>query len=96
MQKHYWFICGLIGCMLLPFSNAVAESIGKTQQANNEAYGTPPDEARRPLKKRDPVFQDELIETGAQSWVWLKFSGRSRLKISANTALLLNEFVFDR
>ncbi len=50
---------------------------------------------RRNVVKSDPVFKDELIETGNDSYAGLSFNDGSTLAIGPNANVLLDDFVYD-
>jgi len=47
------------------------------------------------LKSGDPVFQGDVIQTGADSAVGLSFADKSVFNMSANARMVLNDFVYD-
>ena len=47
------------------------------------------------LKSGDPVFQGDVIQTGADSAVGLSFADKSVFNMSADARMVLNEFVYD-
>ena len=47
------------------------------------------------LKSGDPVFQGDVIQTGADSAVGMSFADKSVFNMSANARMVLNEFVYD-
>ncbi len=71
-----------------------ADEIGSARQVSESVHGTPPGEQRMIVQRKDPVFAGELVETDPTGWAFLRFDDRSRLNISSNTSLVLDEFVY--
>lgn len=76
--------------------HADVERIGSVRQVHVAAYGTPPDSTRHKLSRRDPIYQDELIETVQRGWAQLRFNDRSTLRITSSTSITLDRFIYDR
>ena len=53
------------------------------------------DTERRSVSKNDPVFANELVETGDDSYAGLIFKDETSLAIGPNANVLLDEFVYD-
>ena len=53
------------------------------------------DTKRRFVSKSDPVYANELIETGDNSYAGLTFRDKTTLAIGPNADVLLDEFVYD-
>lgn len=79
---------------LLSTNTFAAEQIGDVRQVSDNVHGTPPGEQRVVIQRKDPVFAGELVETDASGWALLRFDDRSRLNVTTNTAIVLDEFVY--
>lgn len=92
------FTAALTTAMILGASpvHADVERIGSVREVRVAAYGTPPESARLKLNRRDPIHQDELIETVERAWARLRFNDRSELRITSSTSIVLDRFIYDR
>lgn len=91
-------LCVLAMSAAMAFVPAVlAEPIGATLAVKNEmtAGSATAADARRRLQKDDPVNQDEVVETGADSLGELKFKDDTKLALGPGSRMVLDKFVYD-
>lgn len=69
--------------------------IGSTTSVNHSASGKPPGVVSRILETKAVVHLDEVVVTDPNGWVHLQLNDDSKLKISSNSELVLDQFVFD-
>jgi hypothetical protein len=81
---------------LLAVAPALAEGpvIGQITQASG-AVSVVRGGARLPAKTGDPVYQSDVIETGAGGSAGITFTDNSRFSLGASGQLALREFQFD-
>lgn len=74
-----------------------AEPIGSALAIRNDVTVAAPGASApvRPLKKDDPVAQDEVIETGLSSLGELQFKDETKLAIGPGARVVLDKFVYD-
>lgn len=77
------------------FADAPALSVGSVNDILNFAWGTPPGLNREELEHKDAVFQNELIETDSESSLLIVFGDGSHLTVGENSALVIDNFVYD-
>lgn len=88
-------VIGLLGAQALP-GLAAERPIGGVVKTRPDAYGTPPKGERVTLRESDRVVQDQTVETSSSGYLHLRFIDRSDLWLDADSALVLDELVFDR
>lgn len=86
-------ICA-VSAVILNAPAVEAETIGTTITTKSVVRGTPPGIASHLKKGRDPIYRDELIETGANSAGQFEFVDRTGLALGPNSRLVLNRAVF--
>ncbi len=92
---HISAFLALIAIFILPALSAQAtEHIGKVDKVRIYAYGTAPGLSRTPLYARDPLFQNELIETVRDGALLAIFNDGSQLTIGSSTRMRLDRFVY--
>jgi len=74
---------------------ARAETVGAVRQIRSYAYGTPPQEARRPIYPRDAVVANEELETVAQGAMIIRFQDQTELTLGENAKVVIDQFVYD-
>ncbi|QTR53221.1 FecR family protein [Thiothrix unzii] len=75
-----------------PLSLAASESpIGKTLLAQG-AVSAEGQQAKRELKRQDPVFQQDIIRTGGNAFAQLRMMDNAYLSLQENTVLRLVEY----
>lgn len=79
----------------LPATAALAQDIGTIALSVAQVTGTPPNAAARALHIGSAVVLDEQVETGAASRAEVLFRDQTSLSLGANTAVVLDRFVFD-
>ena len=85
----------LVALLMLPAVTAAAtESIGRIKSADGAAFVTSGG-ARRALEVGDPVFQNDVLETGTDGSIGITFIDESRLSIGSDTLLTVDEYVFE-
>lgn len=70
--------------------------IGTVEKVKPDAFGTPPSAERVTLGAADQVVEDENIETGETGSLHIKFVDDTNLWLDENSALVLDEMVFER
>lgn len=75
-------------------SSWAATEIGKTAIATNKVTGAL-EKSVRNLKAGDGIFQNETIDTGAESKAQLMFSDETSLTIGPGSSVVLSKFVYD-
>lgn len=95
---HAKNLCGLLliaTMMVLPgYASHAAEHIGKVDKVRVYAYGTAPGLSRMPLYARDPLFQNEVVETVRDGALLAVFNDGSQLTIGSSTKIKLDRFVY--
>lgn len=74
---------------------SLAQDIGTIALSVSQVTGTPPGAATRALRIGSSVVMDEEISTGAASRAEVLFLDQTSLSLGANTAVVLDRFVFD-
>ena len=78
-----------------PAAGAVQRAIGTVVELEGVATATLPGGSTVTLIQGDAVYQDALIETGPNGSVGIQLLDGTRIGLSPNGRLLLDEFVFD-
>ena len=95
---HVKRLCSLLliaAVITLPgAAGQAAEHIGKVDKVRVYAYGTAPGLSRTPLYARDPLFQNEVIETVRDGALLAVFNDGSQLTIGSSTKMKLDRFVY--
>jgi hypothetical protein len=77
------------------FAAVAPLTVGAVDDILNFAWGTPPGLSREELEHQDAVFSNELIETDHESSLLITFADGSRLTVGENSALIIDDFVYD-
>ncbi|MBM3484069.1 MAG: hypothetical protein FJX66_12315 [Alphaproteobacteria bacterium] len=86
----------LLGAGIATSAHAADGPIGAVQKVKPDAFGTPPSGERATLSANDEVVADENIETGPTGSLHVKFIDETDLWLDENSALVLDEMVFER
>lgn len=72
--------------------------VGNVERAKNTVTAKPPGEtdAARALSAGNPVFQNEMVSTGARARAELRLNDDTSLVLGDNAGVLLDEFIYDR
>jgi hypothetical protein len=70
-------------------------NVGAVKDILNFAWGTPPGLDRGELEFEDDVFMNELVETDGESALIIIFADGSKLTVGENSAVIIDEFVYD-
>ncbi|MGO1119646.1 FecR family protein [Rhodovibrionaceae bacterium A322] len=85
----------LAGSLVAPQHSALAaENVGRAEQAVNLVTASL-DSQDRQVVSADPVFQQELVSTGARSATKLVFLDGTELTLGENADVTLDEFVYN-
>jgi len=71
------------------------EQIGRVVTLEGTAFATRANGQRVTLEIGDPVFQDDLVETSADSKLGLAFIDETVFSLSANARMILDELVYE-
>ena len=71
-----------------------ASEIGQVGTLQGEASVTRGNAAAAALKVRDPIFKNDTLSTGPNSALGVTFDDQTTLSLSANTRIVVNEFVY--
>lgn len=71
------------------------EPIGQVETLEGKAYATRTDGTKVELKVGDPVFQGDVVETGADSKLGITFIDQTVFSLSEDARMVLDELVFD-
>jgi VCBS repeat-containing protein len=74
---------------------AAAEPIGKIVTVSGKVEATRADGTKVELKVGDPVYQGDVIETGALGAVGMEFADESTFSLADNGRMVLDEMVYD-
>jgi hypothetical protein len=85
-----------IAVFVLMASVSYAEDvIGNVSAVTGDAYAVNDDGSRVDLALKSPIFQNQTVVTGKDGKVQIIFVDNSIFTISANTELLIDEYVYD-
>jgi hypothetical protein len=74
---------------------AAAAQIGQVATVQGHATVTRADGPRdTPLRVNDPIFRNDLLATGVNSSLGVAFDDETTFDLSANTSIVVNEFVY--
>jgi hypothetical protein len=79
---------------VVPFHFAYAKPAGTVGAVNNDAKGTPPGAATKPLSVGQNVMERERVETNANGTVHIIFNDRSALNIGRNASIVIDNFTY--
>lgn len=71
-----------------------ASEIGQVGTLQGEASVTRGNAAAAALKVRDPIFKNDTLSTGPNSALGVTFDDQTTFSLSANTRIVVNEFVY--
>lgn len=69
-------------------------SVGQVATVQGSATVTRPNAAATALKVADPIFKNDMLETGADSALGVTFDDETTFSLSADTRIVVNEFVY--
>lgn len=95
MIKIIKMLMVLSACMVWTMTAEAEEAIGTVSAVSGEAYAINVDGSRVDLAMKSPIFQNQTVITGEDGKVQIIFMDNSIFTISANTELLIDEYVFD-
>jgi len=72
-----------------------ADVVGRVESLDVWAYGTPPDQGRRDLRRNMEVFAQERVETVKRAEILIKFLDGTTLGMGAESVIVLDELVYD-
>ncbi|MEC9290780.1 MAG: FecR domain-containing protein [Pseudomonadota bacterium] len=76
-------------------AEAAEKAIGSVSAISGEAYAINEDGSRVDLALKSPIFQNQTVVTGQDGKVQIIFIDNSIFTISANTELLIDEYVYN-
>ncbi len=76
-------------------AEAAEKAIGSVSAISGEAYAMNEDGSRVDLALKSPIFQNQTVVTGQDGKVQIIFIDNSIFTISANTELLIDEYVYN-
>ncbi|WP_395646372.1 FecR domain-containing protein [Terricaulis sp.] len=99
-MRHVLFAFGAICASVILFpSSASAQSgdtrIGAAAAVRNQVTGARAPGQERPLATGNPVFQNQMISTGANSVAQLLFTDQMTLSIGQRSQVTLDRYVYD-
>src|SRR5215472_14563543 len=87
---------GVIGLLLSGAAGAAETQIGATSIVVNDVTGTlATTRETAPLRAGIDVFQNETIDTGADSASRVVFQDKTELSVGPSSSVVLDRFVFD-
>ena len=92
--RRIWIVTLCVVWSVYPSLVEAQVAIGNAQKVVNMVIGTLAQQ-RRDIVLNDQVFQNEVIQTGAESAARLIFEDETTVSIGANSTLTLDKFVFD-
>ena len=89
-------LAGILVCaaFLVAPAHAAKPKIGRTSLIVKQVEGTS-ENIKRQLALKDPVFQDEFVETGVLSASELRFIDDTRITVGPSSSVVLDDFVYD-
>lgn len=94
-MRHVTPATCLVAILMAAASPAQATGIGTITQTVNEAFRTPPGGSEIPAKTDDSLVADEVLRTGDESLLAVRFVDGSELSIEAGSEVVLSDYVFD-
>jgi len=87
----------LASSFLFTAQAAEMDAAGSIVRAKNEVTASPSaNDPARPLAVGNPVFQNEIVKTGAQARAELRLADATSLSMGENATVRLDEFVYDK
>ena len=74
---------------------AGASEIGGVEDIVNYAWSTIAPEPRDEMELEDDIYMNEIVETGEESALIVKFSDGSKLTLGENAKIVIDKYVFD-
>jgi hypothetical protein len=75
-------------------NQATSDQIGQVATLQGVATVARGNAAAAALKTSDPVFKNDLLQTGANSSLGVTFDDETTFSLSANARIVINEFVY--
>lgn len=72
-----------------------AEEIGGVEDIVNYAWSTIAPEPRDEMELEDDIYMSEVVETGEESALVVKFSDGSKLTLGENAKIVIDKYVYD-
>jgi len=72
-----------------------ADEIGGVEDIVNYAWSTIAPEPRDELELEDDIYMNEVVETGEESALVVKFSDGSKLTLGENAKIVIDRYVYD-
>lgn len=72
-----------------------AEEIGGVEDIVNYAWSTMDPEPRDEIELEDDIYMNEVVETGEESALVVKFSDGSKLTLGENAKIVIDKYVYD-
>ena len=72
-----------------------ADGIGGVEDIVNYAWSTVAPEPREEMELEDDVYLNEVVETGEESALVVKFSDGSKLTLGENAKIVIDKYVYD-
>ncbi len=72
-----------------------AEEIGGVEDIVNYAWSTIAPEPRDEIELEDDIYMNEVVETGEESALVVKFSDGSKLTLGENAKIVIDKYVYD-
>ena len=85
----------LVMLMVLLASPAWATEAGTVVLSLGKNVAQLPDQQARTLKRKSPIFSQDIVTTGAKGQLQLKFTDGSRLSLRSATQFKVEEYKFD-
>ncbi|MBU9888680.1 MAG: FecR domain-containing protein [Candidatus Omnitrophica bacterium] len=98
MKKVLWGVGVVLGVALLAVPGALFAAVQAGTAADVQGavmIVSPTDTAMRPLKKGDPVFMGDKIETGADGRLEVKLLDKTVFSLGPSGAISMDEFAYD-
>ena len=73
---------------------AAAEAVGTVQKVEKTVYGTLPQAARAPLRTKDDLVAQEVVQTAEESAALIRFIDRAQLTLGGDARIAIEEFTF--
>lgn len=95
MVRVAYGACLASGILGFTSATALAVGIGTVTDVVNEAYRTPPGATELPASVEDALVADEVLRTGENSAISVRFVDGSELSVEAASEVVLSDYVFD-
>jgi hypothetical protein len=93
--KRGWLLAGwlALNCAVIAPADA-AEAIGTVQKVEKTVYATPSQAPRAPLRAKDDIFAQEVVQTAEESAALIRFVDRAQLTLGSDARIAIEEFTF--